>query len=101
MSAVMCASERLGLILEKQKVYLLTRHRYEEHQFSGKRLDLGADIFSKTISILPLRLQIKMAIVILTDFDNEAGIQSRSITAQYPLAAKCEARYGEGFSEEL
>ncbi|MEG4500106.1 hypothetical protein QUB05_23730 [Microcoleus sp. F10-C6] len=42
-----------------------------------------------------------MAIVILTDFGNEAGIQSRYITAQYPLAAKCKAGYGEGFSEEL
>jgi len=42
-----------------------------------------------------------MAIVILTDFANEAGIQSRSITAQFPLAAKCEAYYGEGISEEL
>jgi hypothetical protein len=42
-------------------------------------------------------VQRKMAIVILTDFGNAAGIQSRSITAQYPLAAKCEALDGEGF----
>ncbi|MEG4045188.1 hypothetical protein [Microcoleus sp. Pol17_C1] len=42
-----------------------------------------------------------MAIVILTDFANEAGLNTRSIAAQYPLSAKCEARYGEEFSEEL
>ncbi|WP_255532393.1 hypothetical protein [Microcoleus sp. LEGE 07076] len=42
-----------------------------------------------------------MAVGILTDFGNEAGIQSRFITAQYPVAAKAKARYGEGFSEEL
>jgi len=42
-----------------------------------------------------------MAIVILTDFGNFRGIESRSIAAQYPVAAKCEARYSEWISEEL
>jgi hypothetical protein len=42
-----------------------------------------------------------MAIVILTDFGKFRGIESGSIAAQYPVAAKCEQRYGEGFSEEL
>ena len=84
-----------------QKVDILTRHRYKLHQVSGTKLHLGADIFSTTISILPLRLQIKMAIVILTDFGKFRGIESRSIPAQYPVAAKCEARYSEWISEEL
>src|SRR6476661_668959 len=53
-----------------QKVELLTRNLYKLHQVSGTKLHLGADIFSTTISILPLRLQIKMAIVILTDLAN-------------------------------
>ena len=84
-----------------QKLELLSRNRYKLHQVSGTKLHLGADIFSTTISILPLRLQIKMAIVILTDFGNFRGIESGSIAAQYPVAAKCEARYSEWISEEL
>ena len=84
-----------------QKVELLTRNRYKLHQVSGTKLHLGADIFSTTISILPLRLQIKMAIVILTDFGKFRGIESRSIAAQYPVAAKCEVRYSEWISKEL
>jgi hypothetical protein len=84
-----------------QKLDLLTRNRYKLHQVSRTRLHLGADIFSTTISILPLRLQIKMAIVILTDFSKFRGIESRSIAAQYPVAAKCKARYSEWLSEEL
>jgi hypothetical protein len=84
-----------------QKLDLLTRNRYKLHQVSGTRLHLGADIFSTTISILPLRLPIKMAIVILTDFGKFRGIESRSIAAQYPVAAKCKARYSEWISEEL
>ena len=84
-----------------QKVDQLTRNRYKIRQVSRTRLHLGADIFSKTISILPLRLQIKMAIVILTDFGKFRGIESGSIAAQYPVAAKCEARYSEWLSEEL
>ena len=88
----MCDFQSLGLILEKQKVYLLTRNRYKSHQIYGARLDLSADIFSTTISILPLRSPIKMAIAIPTDFGNFGGIESRSIAAQYPLAAKCKAR---------
>jgi hypothetical protein len=84
-----------------QKVELLTRNRYKLHQVSGTKLHLGADIFSTTISILPLRLPIKMAIVILTDFSKFRGIESHSIAAQYPVAAKCEARYRECISEEL
>jgi hypothetical protein len=99
------------------------------HQVSGTKLHLGADIFSTTISIavlrkvrysscaglrgprtphvtekgyiLPLRLQIKMAIVILTDFGKFRGIESGSIAAQYPVAAKCKARYSEWNSEKL
>ena len=50
---------------------------------------------------MPLRLPIKMAIVILTDFGKFRGIESRSIAAQYPVAAKCEVRYNEWISEEL
>ena len=88
-------------MLEKQKVDILTRNSYKLHQVSRTRLHLGADIFSTTISILPLRLQIKMAIVILTDFSKFRGIESRSIAAQYPVAAKCKARYSEWLSEEL
>ena len=88
-------------MLEKQKVDLLTRNRYKLHQVSRTRLHLDPDIFSTTISILPLRLQIKMAIVILTDFGTFRGIESRSIATQYPVAAKCKARYGEWISEEL
>jgi len=84
-----------------QKLELLTRNRYKLHQVSGTRLHLGADIFSTTISILPLRLQIKMAIVILTDYGKFRGIEAGSIAAQYPVAAKCEARYSEWSSEEL
>jgi hypothetical protein len=84
-----------------QKVEILTRNRYKLHQFSGTKLHLDADIFSTTISILPLHLPIKMAIVILTDFGKFWGIESGSITAQYPVAAKCEARYSEWISEEL
>ena len=82
-----------------QKVELLTRNRYKLHQVSGTKLHLGADIFSTTI--LPLRLPIKMAIVILTDFGKFRGIESGSIAAQYPIAAKCEARYSDWISEEL
>jgi hypothetical protein len=84
-----------------QKVDILTRKGYKLPQVSGTRLHLGADIFSTTISILPLRLQIKMAIVILTDFGKFRGIESGSIAAQYPVGAKCEARYSEWISEEL
>jgi hypothetical protein len=54
-----------------------------------------------SLSILPLRLPIKMAIVILTDFGKFQGIESGSIVAQYPVAAKCKARYSEWLSEEL
>ncbi len=79
-------------MLEKPRIDILTRNCYKLPQFSRTRLHLGADIFSTTISILPLRLQIKMAIVILTDFSKFRGIESRSIAAQYPVAAKCEAR---------
>ena len=84
-----------------QKVELVTRNRYKLHQVSGTKLHLGADIFSTTISILPLRLKIKMAIVILTDFGKFRGIESGSIAAQCPVAAKCKARYSEWLSEEL
>ena len=84
-----------------QKVELLTRNRYKLHQVSGTKLHLGAGIFSTTISIFPLRLQIKMAIVILTDFGKFRGIESGSIAAQYPVAAKCKARSSEWLSEEL
>ena len=84
-----------------QKVELLTRNRYKLHQVSGTKLHLGADIFSTTIFILPLLLPIKMVIVILTDFGNFRGIESGSIAAQYPVAAKCKARYGEWIWEEL
>ena len=84
-----------------QKVDIFTRNCYKLHQFSGTKLHLGADIFSTTISILPLRLQIKMAIVILTDFGKFRGIESGSIAAPYPVAARCKARYSEGISEEL
>jgi len=42
-----------------------------------------------------------MAIVILTDFGKFQGIESRPIAAQYPVAAKCKARYSEWISEEL
>ena len=42
-----------------------------------------------------------MAIVIHTDFGKFRGIESRSIAAQYPVAAKCKARYSEWLSEEL
>jgi len=84
-----------------QKVDQLTRNRYKIRQVSRTRLHLGADIFSTTISILPLRLPIKMAIVILTDFSKFLGIESRSIAVQYPVAAKCEARYSQWISEEL
>lgn len=83
------------------KVDIVTRNRYKLHQVSRTRLHLGADIFSTTISILPLHLKIKMAIVILTDFGKFRGIESRSIAAQYPVAAKCKARYSEWLSEEL
>jgi hypothetical protein len=65
-----------------QKLELLTRNRYKLHQVSGTKLHLGADIFSTTMSILLLRLQIKMAIVILTDFGKFRGIESGSIAAQ-------------------
>ena len=41
-----------------------------------------------------------MAIVILTDFGNLGSLESRSIGVQYPLAAKGEACYSEGISEE-
>jgi len=33
-----------------------------------------------------------MARAIRTDFGNFGGIESRSIVAQYPLAANCKAR---------
>jgi hypothetical protein len=84
-----------------QKLDQLTRNCYKLHQVFGTRLHLGADIFSTSISILPLRLQIKMAIVIFTDFGNFRGIESGSIAAQYPVAAKCKARYTEWLLEEL
>ena len=84
-----------------EKVDILTRNRYKLHPVSGTKLHLGADIFSTTISILPLRLPIKMGIVILTDFGKFRGIESGSIAAQYPVAAKCEARYSEWLSEEF
>ena len=84
-----------------QKVDILTRNRYKLHPVSRTRLHLGPDIFSTSISILPLRVQIKMAIVILTDFGNFRGIESGSIAAQYPVTAKCKARYSQWISEEL
>ena len=42
-----------------------------------------------------------MAIVILTGFGKFRGIESGSIAAQYPVAAKYEGRYSEWISEEL
>ena len=84
-----------------QKVDILTRNSYKLYQLSATKLHLGADIFSTSISIFRLRLQIKMAIVILTDFGNFWGIEFGSIAAQYPVAAKCKARYSEWSSEEL